>query len=321
MGKTAFITGISGQDGSFLAELLLGKGYEVHGLIRPSTVPIENTNIGHIVDKLHLHNGDLLDSSSIDHIVREAMPDEIYNLGAITHVKKSFAMPSMTIDLNANGFVRLLESAIRHKPEARIYQASTSEIYGNSTDTFLNEDSPMHPCSPYACAKHMAFTLGNIYRDGYNMHISNGILFNHESERRGHDYVTRKITLAAARIAHGKQSSLELGNLDSKRDWGYAKEYCEAMWLMIQQDKPDNYVVATGEAHSVREFLEETFAYIGLDPYKYLVYNKELIRPQEVHYLCGDGRKAEANLNFKPQTTFKDLVRIMIEHDLEIEGK
>lgn len=321
MTKVAFITGISGQDGSFLAESLLEKGYEVHGLIRPSTVPIENTNIGHIADKLNLHNGDLLDSSSVDHIIREALPDEIYNLGAITHVKKSFAMPSMTIDLNANGFIRLIESALRHKPEARIYQASTSEIYGNSTDSFLNEESPMLPCSPYACAKHMAYTIGNIYRDGYGMHISNGILFNHESERRGHDYVTRKITLAAARIAHGKQKTLELGNLDSKRDWGYAKEYCEAMWLMTQQDKPDNYVVATGEAYSVKEFLEEAFSYIGLDPYEYLVYNKNLIRPQEVHHLRGNGEKAEKQLGFKPRVRFKDLVRIMIQHDLENEAK
>jgi GDPmannose 4,6-dehydratase len=321
VNKVAFITGITGQDGSFLSELLVEKGYEVHGLVRLSTDNTQYRNIEHILNKINIHNGDLSSETSIERIIDEVMPDEIYNLGGITNIKDSFSYPLRTIDVNTNGFLRILESVMRYKPEAKVYQASSSEIFGKHVPGLINEKFPMNPDNPYGCSKYTTYMLSNIYKYKHNLHISNGILFNHESERRDASYVTRKITQAAARITYGKQKSLELGNINSRRDWGYAKEYCEAMWLMLQQENPDNYVIGTGQSFSVKDFLEEAFSYVNLDPYKYLAYNKELSRSGQIGYVCADARKAKDKLSFVPKTNLKELVGIMMKNDLYIERK
>lgn len=338
--KKAFITGITGQDGSFLAELLLSKGYEVHGLIRRSA---ERTTgrIDHILDQIHMHEGDMSDSSCLIRLIGEIQPDEIYNLAAQSHVQVSFDVPEYTGDVDALGVLRLLEAVhICHlEKKTKIYQASTSELYGKVEEVPQNEHTPFHPFSPYAVAKQYGFWMMHEYRDAYGMFCANGILFNHESERRGENFVTRKITLAAGRIACGLQDHLELGNLDSRRDWGYAKDYVECMWLILQQDEPDDFVIATGEQHTVREFTELAFKNdgielewrgSGLDEKGYdkktgkmlVCVNPQWYRPTDVVNLWGDPTKAKTVLGWNPQTTsYEQLCRIMAEHDLALAKK
>lgn len=338
--KKALITGITGQDGSFLAELLLSKGYEVHGLVRRSA---EHTTgrIDHIMDQLHIHEGDMSDSSCLIRLIGEIQPDEIYNLAAQSHVQVSFDAPEYTGDVDAIGVLRLLEAVhICHlEKKTKIYQASTSELYGKVEEVPQNENTPFHPFSPYAVAKQYGFWMMREYREAYGMFCSNGILFNHESERRGENFVTRKITLAAGRIACGLQDHLELGNLDSRRDWGYAKDYVECMWLILQQDKPDDFVIATGVQHTVREFTELAFKNDGIElewrgsgmdekgydkkTGKMLVcVNKQWYRPTDVVNLWGDPTKAKTVLGWNPQTTsYEELCRIMAQHDLELARK
>ena len=337
MGKVALITGITGQDGSYLAELLLDKGYEVHGLVRRSA---EHTTgrIDHILDRVTLHDADLGDSSSIINVVSKIRPDEIYNLAAQSHVGTSFDAAEYTGDVDAIGVLRVLE-AVRVcglADKTRIYQASTSELYGKVEEVPQNEDTPFHPFSPYAVAKQYGFWMMREYREAYGMFAVNGILFNHESPRRGENFVTRKITLAAARIACGLQDHLELGNLSSLRDWGYAKDYVECMWLIMQQDEPDDFVIATGVQHSVREFTEWSFKHVGIDlrwegegldekgydakTGKMLVcVNPAFYRPTDVVNLWGDPTKAKTVLGWDPaKTSVEELCRIMVESDLEI---
>ena len=334
--KKALITGITGQDGSYLAELLLEKGYEVHGIIRRSSVPT-TSRIDHILDKLVIHEGDLSDSTSIDRIVMAVKPDEIYNLAAQSHVQVSFDAAEYTGDVDALGVLRILEAVriLGLAKKTRIYQASTSELYGKVEACPQDENTPFHPYSPYAVAKQYGFWMMKEYREAYGMFCCNGILFNHESERRGENFVTRKITLAAARIACGLQDHLELGNLDSGRDWGYAKDYVECMWLMLQQDEPDDYVVATGEQHTVREFTELAFREVGIElewkgegleekgfdrkTGKMLVcVNPAWFRPTDVVNLLGNPEKARTKLGWNPRkTSYEELCRIMAHHDLE----
>ncbi|OIO59883.1 MAG: GDP-mannose 4,6-dehydratase [Verrucomicrobia bacterium CG_4_10_14_3_um_filter_43_23] len=324
--KRALITGITGQDGSYLAELLLSKGYEVHGIIRRSSS--FNTNrIDHLYKDVHsnnnkmiLHYSDLSDAVSLIKLLYSIRPDEIYNLGAQSHVRVSFDVPEYTGDITGLGTLRLLE-AIRESgllEHIRFYQASSSEMYGKVLETPQKETTPFYPRSPYACAKVFAHYLTVNYRESYNLHASNGILFNHESPRRGETFVTRKITHAAARIKLGIQDKLFLGNLDAKRDWGHAQDYVEAMWLMLQQDNPDDYVIATGETHSVREFCQEAFQLLDLDWEKYVDYDPRYERPTEVDLLLGDPSKAKKILGWEPKTSFKELVRLMIEADLTL---
>ncbi len=322
--KKALITGITGQDGSYLAELLLKKGYEVHGIIRRSST-FNTSRIDHIyqdphVDgsRLKLHYGDLADAVHLVKLLYELKPDEIYNLGAQSHVKVSFDIPEYTGDVDGLGAVRILES-IREADlvnKTRFYQASSSEMFGKVQEVPQTETTPFWPRSPYGCAKVYAYWLTVNYRESYGLHASNGILFNHESPRRGETFVTRKITRAATRIKMGLQDKLYLGNLDAKRDWGFAGEYVEMMWLMLQQDKPDDYVVATNETHSVREFCEETFGLLGLDWEKYVVHDNRYERPAEVELLIGDPAKAKRQLGWEPKVLFKDLVKIMVDADL-----
>jgi GDPmannose 4,6-dehydratase len=324
--KKALITGITGQDGSYLAELLLKKGYEVHGIIRRSST-FNTSRIDHIyqdphVDgsRLKLHYGDLADAVHLVKLLYELKPDEIYNLGAQSHVKVSFDIPEYTGDVDGLGAVRILES-IREAGlvnKTRFYQASSSEMFGKVQEVPQTETTPFWPRSPYGCAKVYAYWLTVNYRESYGLHASNGILFNHESPRRGETFVTRKITRAATRIKMGLQDKLYLGNLDAKRDWGFAGEYVEMMWLMLQQDKPDDYVVATNETHSVREFCEETFGLLGLDWEKYVVHDNRYERPAEVELLIGDPAKAKRQLGWEPKVLFKDLVKIMVDADLEL---
>jgi len=324
--KKALITGITGQDGSYLAELLLEKGYEVHGIIRRAST-FNTSRIDHLYRdphvngvRLFLHYGDLADSVQMVKLLYELQPDEIYNLGAQSHVRVSFDIPEYTGDVDGLGAQRILE-AIREAglvKKVRYYQASSSEMFGKVQQVPQVETTPFWPRSPYGCAKVYAYWLTVNYRESYNLHASNGILFNHESPRRGETFVTRKITRAATRIKVGLQDSLYLGNLDAQRDWGYAKEYVEMMWLMLQQDKPDDYVVATNETHSVRDFCRETFAHLGLDWEKYVKYDQRYERPSEVELLIGNPAKAEKQLGWKPKVLFKDLVKIMVDHDLEL---
>ncbi|HZZ83556.1 MAG TPA: GDP-mannose 4,6-dehydratase [Anaeromyxobacteraceae bacterium] len=322
--KKALITGITGQDGSYLAELLLEKGYEVHGMIRRSS-SFNTERIDHLyVDphtagaRLFLHYGDLDDASSLNILLKKLRPDEIYNLGAQSHVRVSFDVPEYTGQTTGIGVTRLLE-AVRELglSGTRLYQASSSEMFGASPPP-QNEGTVFYPRSPYGAAKVYAYWMAVNYREAYGLHISNGILFNHESPRRGETFVTRKVTRAAARIKVGLQQKLFLGNLDAKRDWGYAKDFVEAMWLMLQQEKPDDYVVATGEAHSVRELCEQAFGHAGLDYRKYVEIDPRYFRPTEVDYLLGDASKAERQLGWKPRTSFQELVRLMMEADLEL---
>ncbi|PCG19468.1 GDP-mannose 4,6-dehydratase [Brachyspira sp. G79] len=324
--KKALITGITGQDGSYLAELLLEKGYEVHGIIRRSS-SFNTERIDHLYRdphindvKMFLHYGDLSDSSNLSRLLEKIQPDEIYNLAAQSHVRVSFDMPEYTADVVGLGTIRILDAIKDTQIKTKFYQASTSELYGKVVETPQTEKTPFYPRSPYACAKLYSYWITVNYRESYNMYACNGILFNHESPRRGETFVTKKITHAIARILNKEQDKLYLGNLDSKRDWGYAKDYVEAMWLMLQQDKADDYVIATGETHSVREFLDEAFGLVGLDWKKYVEIDPRYYRPAEVDLLLGDPAKAKEKLGWKPKTTFKELVRIMLEYDLNNVG-
>jgi GDPmannose 4,6-dehydratase len=324
--KKALITGITGQDGSYLAELLLSKGYEVHGVIRRAST-FNTSRIDHLYSdphvngvRLFLHYGDLADSVQMVKLLYELQPDEIYNLGAQSHVRVSFDIPEYTGDVDGLGAQRILE-AIREAglvKKVRYYQASSSEMYGKVQEVPQTEKTPFWPRSPYGCAKAYAYYLTVNYRESYNIHASNGILFNHESPRRGETFVTRKITRAATRIKVGLQDSLYLGNVDAQRDWGYAKEYVEMMWLMLQQDKPDDFVVATNETHSVSEFCEAAFGHVGLDWKKYVKHDARYERPAEVELLIGDPSKAAKQLGWKPTVRFKELVKIMVDHDLDL---
>jgi GDPmannose 4,6-dehydratase len=315
--KIAFITGITGQDGSYLAELLLEKGYEVHGLIRRSS-SFNTARIDHIFEKLHLHYGDLTDSGHIIGLLAGICPDEIYNLGAMSHVGVSFQQPIYTAQVDAVGMVGLLEAVRLLGLDSKIYQASSSEMFGKAIELPQTETTPFNPQSPYACAKIYSYYQSRNYRDAYGMFVCNGILFNHESPRRGETFVTRKITRAATRIKLGLQEKLYLGNLDALRDWGHAKDYVRAMWMMLQQDKPDDYVVATGENHSVSEFASVSFRRLGLDWRDYVVIDESYIRPADVPELLGDYSKAKSVLGWEPVVTFFDLITDMVDHDLRL---
>ena len=325
ISKTALITGITGQDGSYLAELLLSKGYTVHGLIRRSST--SNTGrIDHLLSEtvssslpLYLHYGDLSDAEQITNIIINHHPDEIYNLAAQSHVRVSFDCPAYTGDVTGLGAARILEAIRNSGQDIRYYQASSSEMFG-STCPPQSEFSVLHPRSPYGCAKVYAHYLTQNYREGYKMFACSGILFNHESPRRGENFVTRKITRGIAAIVAGKQDSLVMGNLDAIRDWGYSPEYVMAMWMMLQKDKPDDYVIGTGESHSVREFLEAAFAYVGLNWENYVSFDPRLFRPAEVDDLIADTRKSEKVLGWKPKITFVDLMKIMMDADMRAAG-
>lgn len=324
--KKALITGITGQDGSYLAELLLDKGYEVHGIIRRSS-SFNTGRIEHLYQDFHeddtrvfLHYGDLTDSSALSRLLEKIEPDEIYNLAAQSHVRVSFDIPEYTADVAGLGTIRILDAIKETKIKTKFYQASTSELYGKVAETPQTEKTPFYPRSPYACAKLYSYWITVNYRESYDMFACNGILFNHESPRRGETFVTKKITHAIARILKKEQDKLYLGNLEAKRDWGYAKDYVEAMWLMLQQEKAEDYVIATGETHSVREFLDEAFGLVGLDWKKHVEIDERYYRPAEVDLLLGDYSKAKEKLGWKPKTTFKELVKIMVEYDLNNEG-
>ena len=325
MVKRALITGITGQDGSYLVEFLLGKGYEVHGLIRRAST-FNTHRIEHLFTDPHepgatmfLHYGDLADGNQLTHLVYEIEPDEIYHLGAQSHVRVSFDIPEYTGDITGLGATRILEAIRKSGVKAKYYQAASSEMFG-STPPPQNEDSPFRPRSPYAAAKVYAYFMTRNYREGYNLFACNGILFNHESPRRGETFVTRKISRAIAHIVAGKQQLLFLGNLKTKRDWGYAPEYVEAMWLMLQQGEPRDYVIGTGECHSVREFLEEAFNYAGLDWEQYVRIDPRYFRPIDVELLLADAARGRKELGWSPKVTFKQLVRIMVDADMKALG-
>ncbi len=342
--KVALITGITGQDGSYLAELLLEKGYDIHGIIRRTSL-FNRTRIEDVREAAKknnqvydLHYGDMGDSSSLNRIVAEVRPDEVYNLAAQSHVKVSFDSPEFTADVDGTGVLRLLEAIRSNKLNSRFYQASTSELYGKVVETPQSETTPFYPRSPYGVAKLYGFWIVKNYRESYNMHASNGILFNHESPRRGENFVTRKVTLSLARIKAGLQSSLRIGNMDAKRDWGHAQDYVEMMWLMLQQPEPDDYVAATGETHTVREFIEKAAPFAGYDiawegegdteigrdkkSGKVIVeVDPKFYRPAEVELLLGDPTKAKTKLGWKPKITFEKLIEVMMKADLEGLGK
>jgi len=344
MMKKALITGITGQDGSYLAELLLNKGYEVHGIIRRASL-FNTARIDSIYEdphekarRLFLHYGDLSESSVIDKIIREIEPNEVYNLGAQSHVAVSFEIPEYTANITALGALRVLEALRNYAPKAKFYQASSSEMFGQAIETPQKETTPFYPRSPYGCSKVFAYWITKNYRESYNLFACNGILFNHESPRRGKTFVTRKISQAVANIKLGKQDKLYLGNLDAKRDWGFAGDYVKAMWLMLQQEKPDDYIIATGETHSVREFVELAFKQVGIGivwkgkgleekgvekkTKRVLVeIDPRYFRPAEVELLLGDPSKAKNILGWKPEVKFSDLVKMMVEADLENEAK
>lgn len=314
--KTALITGITGQDGSYLAELLLEKGYEVFGVVRRLSTP-NTSRINHMLEKITLLQGDLGDVSSLYNVMKTAMPNEVYNLAAQSFVGTSWNQPILTGDITGLGVVRLLESVKNSCSDARVYQASSSEMFGKVQDVPQNESTKFYPRSPYGVAKVYGHMICINYRESYNMHINNGILFNHESPRRGIEFVTRKITNGVARIYHGLSKELRLGNLDAQRDWGYAGDYVEAMWKMLQQPNPDDYVIATGEMHSVQEFAEVAFNEVGLNWEDYVVVDEKFIRPAEVEQLCGDATKAKMELDWTPKTSFEDLVKMMVKYDVE----
>ncbi len=320
----ALITGITGQDGSYLSELLLSKGYEVYGVIRRSS-SFNTGRIDHVYQdphergvRLRLVYGDLNDASSLNKILRAVRPDEIYNLGAQSHVRVSFDVPEYTGEITGLGTIRLLEAIRDSGITPRFYQASSSELFGKVREVPQRETTPFHPRSPYACAKAYAYYVCVNYREAYGLHVSNGILFNHESPRRGETFVTRKITRGLARIKHGLQDKLFLGNLDARRDWGYAGDYVEAMWLMLQQEQADDYVIATGESHTVREFIEEAAAIAGVPWQKHVEIDPRYFRPSEVDTLIGDGSKARERLKWQPKVKFKELARMMMESDLAL---
>ena len=311
----ALITGITGQDGSYLAELLLDKGYEVFGLVRRSSTG-SFERIDHLLHRVTLISGDMSDQASLIDAVRQAQPDEVYNLAAQSFVADSWKQSEYTGDVDALGVTRLLEAIRREKPDARFYQASSSEMYGKVKETPQTENTPFHPRSPYGVAKVYGYYITLNYRESFGIHASNGILFNHESPRRGLEFVTRKITDGVARIKLGMEPELRLGNLDASRDWGFAGDYVEMMWRMLQQDEPDDYVVASGETHTVREFCEIAFGRVGLDYEKYVVQDERFMRPAEVDLLHGDSSKAREKLGWEPKVSFRDLVEMMVDSDL-----
>ncbi|MBC7385507.1 MAG: GDP-mannose 4,6-dehydratase [Cryobacterium sp.] len=325
--KKAFITGISGQDGSYLAELLLEKGYEVHGMMRRASTfnreridPIFFENPGRFKNQLQLHYGDLSDASSLNRLLRTIKPEEIYHLGAQSHVRVSFDVPEYTADITGLGTIRLLDAILETGIDTKFYQASSSEMYGLVQEVPQKETTPFYPRSPYGCAKVYAYWITVNYREAYKMHASNGILFNHESPRRGESFVTRKITKTLARIMANKTKELALGNLDAKRDWGYAKDYVEAMWMMLQVKEADDYVIATNETHSIREFLDLAFGFVGRDWNDYVRIDPKYYRPTEVDLLIGDATKAKEKLGWTPKTSFNELVKLMVYEDLKAEG-
>ena len=320
--KRALITGISGQDGSYLAELLLEKGYKVFGLVRRSSSATNINRIKHLLENKNfvILNGDLSDTPSLHAAIRESDPDEIYNLAGQSHVRVSFDMPEFTADVTGVGVTRLLEAARQHNPKIRIYQASSSEMFGKVQQVPQTEKTPFYPRSPYGVAKMYAYWMCVNYRESYGMFICNGILFNHSSPRRSEEFVTRKITKAIANIKLGKQKELLLGNLDSKRDWGHSRDYILGMYLMLQQDKPDDYVLATGETHSVNEFLHKAFEYAGLKVEDYVKFDSNLTRPAEVDLLIGDATKARTVLGWTPKISFDELIKEMVDHDLKEAG-
>ena len=329
--KRALITGITGQDGSYLAELLLDKGYEVHGIIR-RTSTFNTDRIDHIYQdphaedaKLFLHYGDLNDGTMLRRIVEQVEPTEVYNLGAQSHVRVSFDSPEYTVDTVAMGALRLLEAIRDYQQrtgnQVRFYQAGSSEMFGKVQHVPQSEETPFYPRSPYSCAKVYAHWQVINYRESYDMFATNGILFNHESPRRGETFVTRKITRAVARIVAGQQKKLYLGNLDAKRDWGYAKDYVRAMWMMLQQEKPGDFVVATGETYSIRQFLDVAFNYVGLDWNDYVAFDERYLRPAEVDLLIGDPAKAKRELGWEPEVSFEELVKLMVDSDLQAIGQ
>jgi GDPmannose 4,6-dehydratase len=313
----ALITGITGQDGSYLADLLLEKGYEVHGMVRRASTETFQ-RLQHIRDDIVLHTGDLLDQRSLVDVLRACEPDEIYNLAAMSFVAASWSQPTLTAEFTAVGVTRMLEAMREVTPEARFYQASSSEMYGKVLEVPQNESTPFYPRSPYGVAKAYGHFITVNYRESYGLFACSGILFNHESERRGLEFVTRKVTHGAAAIKLGLQEELALGNLDAERDWGYAKDYVEAMWLMLQQDEPDDFVIATGETHSVRELVELAFAPLGLDPAEHVRQDPRYLRPAEVDHLVGDYSKAKDKLGWEPRTSFRELVELMLEADMEM---
>jgi GDPmannose 4,6-dehydratase len=321
--KKALITGVTGQDGSYLAEFLLKKGYEIHGLIRRAST-FNTTRINHLYQDPHdpaahffLHYGDLTDSGQLSNLIYNIQPEEVYHLGAQSHVRVSFDMPEFTGDITGLGTTRLLEAIRRSGIKTKFYQASSSELFGDSPPP-QNESSPMQPRSPYAAAKLYAYWMVRNYREAYGLFAVNGILFNHESPRRGETFVTRKITRAVTRIKLGIQKKLYLGNLEAKRDWGYAPDFVEVMWLMLQQDQPEDFVIATGESHSVREFVEEAFSYVDLDWREFVEIDPRYFRPTEVEFLLGDANRARQKLGWQPRVTFKELVRIMVDADMQM---
>jgi GDPmannose 4,6-dehydratase len=320
LATKALITGITGQDGSYLAELLLEKGYEVHGLVRRSS-SFNTWRIDHVRDRLVLHYGDLVDQNSLVRALEALGPDEVYNLAAQSHVKVSFDMPEYTTDVTAIGVLRLLDAVRDLGLPARVYQAGSSEMFGLVKETPQTEKTPFHPRSPYAVSKVYGHFVAVNYRESYGMHVSNGILFNHESPRRGENFVTRKITMGVAAIKQGRAKELRLGNLDAKRDWGHARDYVDAMWRILQRDEPSDYVIATGETHSVREFCEEAFGCVGLDWKEFVKVDAKYFRPAEVDLLLGDSSKARRELGWTPKVAFKELARLMVEADLEAAGK
>lgn len=324
MAKKALVTGITGQDGSYLAELLLAKGYDVHGIIRRAST----FNTGRLdpiyedphsdTRRLNLHYGDLSDASALSRLIAKIQPDEIYNLAAQSHVRVSFDAPEYTTDITGTGTIRLLEAIRESGVKPRFYQASSSEMFGKVQEIPQKETTPFYPRSPYGCAKVYSYWITVNYRESYGMYACNGILFNHESPRRGETFVTRKITRAVAHIKAGLQDTLYLGNLDAKRDWGFAKEYVEAMWMMLQQHEPDDFVIATGETHSVKEFLEVAFGHVGLDWQKHVEIDPRYYRPTEVDLLIGDYSKAKEKLGWEPRTKFEDLTRLMVDADVDL---
>ena len=316
MAKKALITGITGQDGSYLAELLLEKGYEVHGIMRRNST-FTTGRIEHIFDQIGMHYGDLADSSSLHHIISAVQPDEVYNLAAQSHVKVSFDVPEYTADVTGTGTLRLMEAIRTCAPNAKFYQASSSEMFGKVLEVPQTEQTPFYPRSPYGAAKVYSYWITKNYRESYDMFACNGILFNHESPRRGETFVTRKITRAVAAIKAGKQDKLLLGNLDAKRDWGFAGDYVEAMWLMLQADSPDDYVVATNETHSVKEFCQIAFEHVGLDWEKYVEVSEKYFRPAEVDLLIGDPAHAKKQLKWEPKVSFEELVKMMVDADVK----
>jgi GDPmannose 4,6-dehydratase len=318
--KKALITGITGQDGSYLAELLLEKGYEVHGLVRRSS-SFNTWRIDHIREQLSLHYGDLVDQNSLVRALETVEPDELYNLAAQSHVKVSFEMPEYTTDVTAIGVLRVLDAVRDLGLRTRVYQAGSSEMFGMVQESPQSERTPFHPRSPYGVSKVYGHWMAVNYRESYGLHVSNGILFNHESPRRGENFVTRKITMGVAAIKQGRAKELRLGNLDAKRDWGHARDYVEAMWLILQRERPDDYVIATGENHTVREFCEAAFSCVSLDWKDFVKVDPKYFRPAEVDVLLGDSTKARRELGWAPRVTFKELARMMVEADLEAAGQ